>query len=516
MALSDNISSMLESTFSNFQNLFSRRAAPVTTGRDPLRPDETVGVNIRDYVGVDQEVASALSAIYTKAVSNRRDFLVEFDRIKPFYLIQGLLNGLVEDSLTPDVTTGEILQIGSSNAEVNKELIALQDLFDFDQIINDLVMDLLSYGEYTLRLRVERGAGITDILDDIDQSRIVCFYAQGFPYRFLRQTERDIEVFPAYKFAHFCYGRHKLRVKIENEFLEVGNYIDEFGFPYPTYARVGKPLFYGVISKVKELMVLEQLIPASKLNQLLTGSLVGLQIPASMSPDEGFKAARRYEQLLNRHRGVDRSTGELTIVDIIGVAGKIRVLPQFGDKGQLANINDVKDNRNVDDLISTIRDIREMICSSMGFPQELLFGEAQGAGAGGKPEFLKRYSRYLRKLKDVQFCIANGVTQICLAHLANKGMTNVRQSDIQVNFKNEMVNIDELEKIEFHDAIVNMVAQINTFVEQIAAGPFNDFIDKDAYQAYLYKAFSLMGETNNFVKPPVGYISRGNDLILGS
>ena len=62
-----------------------------------------------------------------------------------------------------------------------------------------------------------------------------------------------------------------------------------------------------------------------------------------------------------------------------------------------------------------------------------------------------------------------------------------------------------------------MVAQINTFVEQLAAGPFNDFIDKDAYQAYLYKAFSLMGETNNFVKPPKliwAFILKGIKIYL--
>ena len=415
--------------------------------------------------------------------------------------------------VTPDVKTGEILQVGSSNAEINKELIALQELFDFDQIVNDLTMDLLSYGEYTLRLRVERDIGITDILDDIDQTRIVCFYAQGFPYRFLRQTERDIEVFPAYKFAHFCYGRHKLRVKIENEFLEVGNYVDEFGFPYPTYARVGRPLFYGVISKVKELMVLEQLIPASKLNQLLTGSLVGLQIPASMSPDEGFKAARRYEQLLNRHRGVDRTTGELTIVDIIGVAGKIRVLPQFGDKGQLQNINDVKNDRTVDDLLSTIKDIRDMICSSMGFPQEILFG---GEPGGTKPEFLKRYARYVRKLKDLQYSIANGVTQICLAHLANKGIQNVRQQDIQVNFRNQMIEVDALERLEFEDGAASMIMNINNFVEQLSAGVFADVVDKDAYHAFLYKSFNTFGNSVNFIKLPRGYTIRGDDLLLGS
>lgn len=451
---------------------------------------------------------AALTAIYTKAVQTRRDFLLEFERIKSFYIIQALLIALVEDSLTPDITTGEILQIVSTNEKINRELKLLQQVFNFDQIINDIALDMISYGEYTLRLDVREGEGIVDIVDDLDQSRIVAFYQQGYPYRFIRQTDKDIEVYPAYKFAHFVYGRNKLRVKIENEFLEIGNYVDAYGFKYPSYARVGRPLLYGVLSKIKELMVLEQLIPASKLNQLLVGSLVGLQVPTSMSPDEGFKAARRYEQILNRHRGVDRGVGELTIVDIISVAGKVRVLPQFGDKGQLQNINEVKENRTVDDLMGTIRDIRETICGSLGFPPEILFG-----GEGGpKAEFLKRYSRYLRKLKNVQTAIASGLLQICLAHLANKGIKDVKIDDIQIIFRNELVNIDELEKLEFSDAIIQMVANIHRFMEEVMQGNFHEMVDELGYQAWLYKAFSILGRDSNFIKPPEGYKERGNEL----
>lgn len=434
--------------------------------------------------------------------------MLEFDRIKSFYLIQGLLNALIEDSLTPDVTTGEIIQITSQNEKIAAELKLLQQLFDFDQIINDIVLDLCSYGEYTLRLKVEKDQGVVDIIDDLDQSRIVAFYQQGFPYRFIRQTERDIEVYPAYKFAHFVYGRNKLRIKIENEFMEVGNFTDQFGNAYPAYARVGRPIMYGVLSKIKELMVLEQLIPASKLNQLLTGSLIGLSVPTSMSPDEGFKAARRYEQILNRHRGIDRTTGEITIVDIISVAGKIRVLPQFGEKGQLSNINDVKENRTVDDLMGSIRDIREVVCTSIGFPPEILFG-----GEGGpKSEFLKRYSRYLRKLKAVQHSISNGVLQIALAHLANRGI-EAKIEDIQVIFRNELVNIDELEKLEFNDAIVSMVTNINRFVQELLENPAMDaIVDQEAYQAWLYRVFNTLGRDTNFIKPPEGYKDRGQEI----
>jgi hypothetical protein len=492
------------SVFSSFSNMFAKS----TTGNPRERVDR--GVSLRDYTGQDVQVASSLAAIYTKAVSTRRDFLLEFERVKSFYIIQALLMALIEDALTPDITTGEILQIVSPVEEVNQELKYLQEIFSFDQIINDIIMDLVSFGEYTLRLRVEKNQGVTSIVDDLDQSRIVAFYEQGFPYRFIRQTDRDIEVYPAYKFAHFVYGRNKLRIKIENEFTEIGNYVDEYGFPYPSYARVGRPLLYGTLSKIKELMVLEQLIPASKLNQLLTGSLVGLQVPTSMSPDEGFRAARRYEQVLNRHRGVDRSSGELTVVDIIGVAGKIRVLPQFGDKGQLQNINDVKENRNVDDLMGTIRDIREVICTSLGFPPEILFG-----GEGGpKAEFLKRYSRYLRKLKAVQQSISAGVIQICLAHLANRGVQNVKMDDIQVVFRNELVNIDELEKLEFSDAIIAMVSNIHRFIEEMTQGAYSSFIDEQAYQAWLYKAFNILGRDSNFIKPPEGYKEQGQELQM--
>jgi hypothetical protein len=416
---------------------------------------------------------------------------------------------LVEDSLTPDATTGEVLEVTSQNTKINAELKIFQKIHDLDQIVNDIIMDLISYGEYTLRLRVEKDKGVTDIIDDLDQSRVVCFYRQGFPYRFIRQTDKDVEVFPAYKFAHFVFGRNKLRVKIENEFMEIGNFADTFGFPYPPYARVGRPLMYGVLSKVKELMVLEQLIPASKLNQLLTGSLVGLQIPATMSPDEAFKAARRYEQILNRHQGITRPNGEITIVDIISVAGKIRVLPQFGEKGQLQNMNEVKDNRTVDDLMSAIRDVREIICTSMGFPTEILFS----AEGGPKSEFLKRYSRYLRKLKTVQTCIADGIRQICLAHLINRGV-EVSVEDIHVLFRNELINIDELEKLEFSDAIVGMVTNINRFVSELLEGPNNRVVDQETYQAWLYKTLNIIGRDVNFIRPPEGYIDKGKDVKI--
>ena len=478
---------------------------------------EHLGIRLSDYTGTDTIINAALASMYTQAVTTRREFLVEMDRIKPFYLVQALFNSLIEDSLSPDITTGEVVQLMSQKKAVNAELRTLQTLFSFDQIINDIVHDLIGYGEYSLRLVTESGHGLRDIVDDVDQSRIVAFYHQGYPYRYIRQTRRDLEVFPAYAYAHFVAGWNRLRVGMNDEFLageeeELGDYVDEWGFPYPAYSRVGRPMLYGCLAKMKELIILEQLIPAGQLNRILTGSLVSLQLPPSYSPDEAFEAARRYENVINQKVGLDRSTADLTVTDILSTAGKIRVLPQLGDKGQLTNINELKELRTMDDLLQSVQDIRGVICGSLGFPPELFFG---GREPGPKSDFLKRYARYVRKLRGLQSSIGHGLTQIALVHLVNKGI-KADVEDIQVVFRNELINLDELEKLEFSDAVVQSLLNIDSFVTQLSQGPMAQVVDPESYHAFLYQTLSAIGHDSCFIKPPKGMRDRGQELELDS
>lgn len=71
---------------------------------------------------------------------------------------------------------------------------------------------------------------------------------------------------------------------------------------------------------------------------------------------------------------------------------------------------------------------------------ELFFG---GRDSGAKSDFLKRYGRYLRKLKFLQIAITGGIVQLCLAHLTNKGIF-VKPEMINVVFKNELVKYTRL------------------------------------------------------------------------
>ena len=489
-----------ESLFSNLQTLLSPDEMPTQKRRK--RTDKTSDpLSLRDY-GVDPRVASAYATLFSQSISTRKAFLSEFNKYRNFYIVQTLLNSVVEDSLTPDATSGDILEIGSSNEKLNKKLKEFQEKINLDQVVNDIIIDLLSFGEYTLRVEVDSKEGVVDVIDDIDQSKIVAFYSEGFPSKFVRQTKRDLMVKEPYEFLHFVYGRNKLRVKLDQEFDDeerVKKLRDNEGNKFPVYARVGRPMLYGVLNKIKELSVLEALIPAWSLNQLISGSIVGYQIPNITDPEEGFKAAQKLESILNSQQAINRITGDISVAEIMSIAGSIRVIPQFGDRGGLQNLNDSKENRKADELMSSIRDVREIICTSAGFPIEILYG----GETGRRGEFLKRYSRYVRKLKDIQYAISRGITQLSVNHLMNCGFTNVTVNDITVKFKNELVNIDELEKLEFSDALTNMISNINRFFSDLNQDEKTaNMISIPSYHRYLFDTLQLLTQGYNIIKPP--------------
>ena len=48
----------------------------------------------------------------------------------------------------------------------------------------------------------------------------------------------------------------------------------------PHFIRIGKSMIYPVLDKIKQLQLLEELVPATKLADLSSGTMVGVSIPA--------------------------------------------------------------------------------------------------------------------------------------------------------------------------------------------------------------------------------------------
>lgn len=465
--------------------------APQRSPKSRQQRDTVNGLMQSDRAG-----ALELAAAYTNAAKTKVGYMRAYESLKNFYLVDGIVAAIVEDALTPDITTGEVIELTSAKASVNKALKELSKTVNFDQLVRDIAPDLVANGDYTVSVKLG-DKGVEKISDNVNQRKIVAFYDGGVPESFLVEGDRELHIEKPYRYAHFVMGDFKARLNISKNFDKTPPK------ELPEYARIGKPLFYGTLSKIKELQLIESLVPASKLNQITRGSIVGVGVPNASDPKEAFDICRRYENVFNSSTGVDKIDGELSVSDIIGVAGKVKAVPLFGDKGSLSSIGDTKNNQSVDDLLNSITDLREIICTSIGFPPELLFGGET------KAELLKRYARYLRKLKSVQTAIASGVRQIALIHLNNrKGENEIAGEqfgldDISVRFRNELVNIDELEKLEFSDAMISTVGEAYTFINNLLEDERTSaIVNEEGVHSWLYNIFRLISTTHDLIHAP--------------
>lgn len=442
--------------------------------------------------------AMAMVGAFTKAADTKREYAQSLGELSKYYLVDALMNLIADETLITDIMTGEIVQLQGVTKAIDDELKVLQRRLNVDQIVEDITLDLLKLGDYTLRMEMTSGEGVTSVTDNVTQENIVALYRHGLPEKFLIREKSKIRILPASTHLHFALGRSKLRIELGNEFGVEDADLEKLRNKLPNYVRVGRPLLYGVQSKLKELQLLEALVPASKLHQLSTGSLVGVSVPSQTDPKEAFAISRRYESLLNSKTALDKRSGTLADVgDILATAGRTKVVPVMGEKGNLQSI-DVKENRAADDMLGSIRDIRSTICSTIGVPPELLFGSDS---AESKGEFLKRHARYLRKIKSVQTALASGLKQLALAHLISMGH-EVLPNDIHIVFRNEVVNIDELDKLEFADQVNMMVSDLWAFMNELNdSEQFKGRIDFEALSDWMRRQMALMGSNRSFIKP---------------
>lgn len=420
----------------------------------------------------------------------------KIDKVRAFYLVDTLLTAFIDDALTPDITTGDIITLRSDNTEINNKLVEFQKTFDLDDLITIFAEPLLLYGEAFLQLKIEDGKGITKIVNKGYLPKTVAIYHESLPCNFIEYGEKDINLHDALHYAHFTINPTN-RI-LNSEYFKVNNQeikldkIDE-----SSTIRVGRSIFFGSLSKIEELATLEALIPALKLSDIEKNGFVSVDIPASTSPKDAFDICRTYEDLLNNKLGIDRDRDKMSVSDIINTTGRIKVIPNMGGKGSAQNL-DLRQDNTISDMLSSVDNYRQIITSSIGYPNELLYGE------GSKSEIIKKYARYLRKVKAIQAGICRGMLQLATYHLNNlEGSALVTPKDIIVEFRNETVNIDELEKLEFQDALISMTKQISEFVQgtlpQVVG---NDNVDWEAFSEWLRTKLSYVCEDKfNFIKP---------------
>lgn len=488
-------------------------------------------------------VASAYAAVYTKVANTRRKLIREVDQISMFYLVDVIVSQLVEDSLSPEIGTGKVLRLKGKSDEIQKEIDMLVNKYLIDSALPLAVTpDIIKYGEYYLGTKVNPSKenskeeqpkenietkeniydpgtdgrmkallksdnpsksdgvkgkdeyGLTDLTDDVDQTSVIALTTYGDTEGYIHE-ERPLSGILRKKepadFIRFALSSQRVRVDLAQEFNISPEKLREIGIP--RFLRVGKSIIHPILSKLKELELLEAMVPATKLSKMSNGSLVGVQVPAGYDIEKAIEAAKKVEGTLNSKIGVDMRSGEMTVERITSAAGRYKVVPLFGDKGSLQRMDYQTDEP--DELLNTNKDLRETILSSAGIPAEIVFG---GDGTTGR-EMLKKYSRYLRRLKAIQKAVEEGIRQIIYIHLVNKGIKFTAE-DVTIEFCNKLIEIDNLDKLEYMDTTIGMINNIKQFVFDMANPEINPGFAKNVrvkeFITFLNTQLNIIGFNN--------------------
>jgi predicted transcriptional regulator len=472
------------------------------SGADIMKLGYAKEQNLMDFVGKGAwDLGTSLITIWTNAVNSRQEYLNTTDDVRRFYIVGTILDLMKEDVLNSN-ERGQIIRITAKDKKIQKAIDELMDTVDMNNLLEDITRDLIDLGEYSVRLEIENGKGVVRVHDDVDPLNLVAFYEQGIPTRYLQLKGREWKILPATAYAHFCIGTQKHRICLQNKlnrgwtdpgFDKIPQSVKD---KLPDYVRIGTPMFLNLIEKIRELQVLEKLMPATKMNQITQTQLVGMRMPANTPPHEVIAAIKRYEQLLNVPTGIDPRTNQISLAEIMTVLGRLRVVPIFSDeKGGLDPLN-VRASQPIDDILNATNSLRAIIMSSIGIPPSLIFG----SNTTDKVQELRMFSRYTRRLASIQKALSKGLRQIVLAHLVNTGMT-VTNKDFDIQFIQSLVDLSGLEKLEFDDAKQEICGRSLDFLAKAMSNPLvAAAIDPVELIKWIQDKFSILADGAVFFK----------------
>lgn len=461
---------------------------------------------------------AAYGAIYTKVSQRLKTIIKAVDNMRSFYLVDVILSQIAEDALAPKAGGDELVKFSHPDEKIQEELDDLHKRIGLDQLIENIAPDILAYGEYTLatvidappepqtdqlnndpsarrkRYKPKKAAkGVVDVTDIVDQGTVISLTQDGKVegYLVLDELQGKVAIKETADYVKFSLGGQRVRVDVKGQLpnnYQMNPVLKEAMRKIPRFIRIGKSELFAVLEKLKELELLEKLIPASKINKLSQGNLVGMNLPESFDLEAAQKAVKKVEGMINRKVNVDPQSGEITVESILSTAGKTKIMPLFGDKGSLQNM-DYK-QEEADSLMSDTKEIREIILDSVGVPSELIFK----SDGDSKADILKRYAKYVRKLKRLQKAISEGAKQIAYIHLANRGIA-FKKEEVEVIFNNTLIEIDNLDTLEHADVTLGLLGNVRDFFNEMAddESAFRDNVRLDKVLEFIESNLKTIG-----------------------
>ena len=425
-----------------------------------------------------------LSSLFEQAQLEKTRMIELVDSYKNTFFHSMIVGLLVDDVLSADPVTNNVVDIITMNDYLRPVIDDLQERLDLDNLVESIIDDVISYGDYVVRVVVEDGK-VVALEDDVDQSKVVVVYRQGVPVflvnvgeLYKNDLDESLKIYS--EFIHFCVGRRKIKIKIGDDLMKTA------GIPlFSEYVRVGRPLFWSAWDLLNSLYVLTVFYPVFSVQKLNASTVVGVRVPPEVSQARGWEIAKKYQELLNVFTAVDQY-GRVTLADVIDTVGKYKVIPVWGDEKGLLQLADPRLEESF--ALDILVELRKVLCATLGIPYGFLFGSDENLS---KLDSLKSFSRYVKRIGSIQRAIRDGLTQLVMIECHLRGL-HPSPEDIEVRFRNSIINVEHLDKLEFVAGLVETVNSttevITSISERLAVK-----LDKEKLVEFLNSYLSMVG-----------------------
>jgi len=459
-------------------------APTVTVDRDEQLEREIRAWSAFYNVLSDRSRRYFLSAVLGQPILDKQRMIETVEAYKDTFFHQMIVNLLVDDALSVDPVTGDVVEITTVNESLKPIVEGLQERIDLDAFISSIVEDVVAYGDYVVRV-VNDGRKVVALEDDIDQKKVIVVYKAGRPVCLVDYSEvtknSDKAMLNYIEFLHFSVNPRKIRLKLPDKVYEQ---VAKEGFT--EYVRLGKPLFWGLWDLLNSLYILMVFYPIFCVQKLNATTVIGVRVPQETSVQRAWDIARKYQELLNVYTTVD-DRGRVALVDVIDTVGKYKVVPVWGDEKGFMQLADPKLEESF--ALDIVEELKVTLCAALGVPYNFLFGSREGMT---KLDTLKSFSRYVKKVASIQRAIREGLYQLVRIEAKLQGIGDVPSEEIDVRFRNALISTEHLDKLEFVTGMIETVRGTVESVNEIAS-MLEASVDKEKVVDFLNDYFGLVG-----------------------
>jgi hypothetical protein len=434
-------------------------------------------------------------------VQDKQKMMEVVEAYKDTFFHQMIVNLLVDDALSVDPVSGDVVALSTVNEYLKYIIEGLQSRIDLDAFISSIIEDVVAYGDYVVRV-VHDGRKVVALEDDIDQKKAVVVYKAGKPVCLIDHSEltknSDGGLLDYTEFVHFSVNPRKIRLRLPESI-----YMRSDSVEFTEYVRVGKPLFWGLWDLLNSLYILMVFYPVFCVQKLNASTVIGVRVPAETSMQRAWDIARKYQELLNVYTTVDER-GRVALVDVIDTVGKYKVVPVWGDEKGFIQLNEPRFDESY--ALDIVDELKVTLCASLGVPYSFLFGSREGTT---KLDTLKSFSRYVKKVASIQRAVREGLYQLVRIEARLQGFSDIAVEEIDVRFRNALISTEHLDKLEFIAGMIETVRGAVDAVNEIASA-LEGSVDKDKITEFLNEYLGLIG-LDGAVKVEKGQVEEGGD-----